>query len=36
MNNSIKAEIEIYVFHDDIIRTSGGGAGVWDDNDTVE
>ena len=33
MNNSIKAEIEIFVFHDDIISTSAGGPGEWDENE---
>lgn len=28
-----KPEIEIIKFNTDIITTSGGGKGIWDDND---
>ena len=35
MNNSIKAEIEIFIFKNDIITTSGGGEGEWDENEVV-
>ena len=30
--NTFKAEIEIYNFANDVITTSGGGRGEWDDN----
>ena len=31
--NSFKPVLEVIEFNNDIITTSGGGQGVWDDNE---